>query len=333
MSWDSVFGQDTVVRLLRAHLASGRTATGYLLAGPEGIGKRRIALEFAKALNCKTGRGAACEACATCGQIARQAHPDVHWLVPSGASDQIKIEDIRQLLGRVSLRPYNAAYQVAIIDGAERLTEEAANSLLKSLEEPSARTRYVLTTAQLPRCLATVVSRCQLLRCQPLAPGLVERWLVASQACDPSMAREVAARSQGSLSRAQRLIEHWQEQQGVLGRLADSSARQWTGPGMPESRQEVGALLEIMVAWVRDLASCAAVGALETEGARRVGLRHADRLDALSRQAARLDPDQCLDAAFELLRLRDSLEQFVSPRLIASLAREQWLTLTEGRTV
>ena len=109
MSWDAIFGQDTVVRVLRTHLRDGCVPNAYLLAGPEGIGKRKIALEFAKAINCKAGQGASCGACPTCGQIERQAHPDVHWLLPSGASDQIKIDDIRHLLGRVGLRPFSAA--------------------------------------------------------------------------------------------------------------------------------------------------------------------------------------------------------------------------------
>ena len=141
MAWNDILGHDVVKQIWQAHLEAGTVPGAYLLAGPDGIGKRRLALEMAKALNCLAQAGRPCDQCAPCMQIARQTHPDVHTIVPGGASDQIKIEEIRHLIGRVALRPFSGRMQVALIDGAQRLTEEAANSLLKALEEPSSQTR------------------------------------------------------------------------------------------------------------------------------------------------------------------------------------------------
>jgi DNA polymerase-3 subunit delta' len=121
---------------------------------------------MAKALNClaPSAQDRPCDACIPCRHIARHIHPDVHWLSPGGSSDQVKIDAVRQVLGRIALRPFSGRYQAVLLDGAHRLTEEAANSLLKSLEEPPAHTRFVLTTSQLSRCLPTITSRCQLVR-------------------------------------------------------------------------------------------------------------------------------------------------------------------------
>ena len=305
MAWDDVLGQELAKRLFRAHLASGKTATAYLLAGPDGVGKRRLAVEMAKALNCTAAAGAKpCDACQTCGQIARGVHPDAHLLVPSGASDQIKIDDIRHLLGRINLRPFSAAVQVAILDGAERLTEEAANSLLKALEEPPSRTRFVLLTARLSFCLPTIVSRCQVVRCERLSTEAVAQVLLREQACTPEVAPSVARLSGGSIARAKELAERWDSHQEIVRRLADPSPLSWVERPLPETREEVARLLESMMAWLRDTAA-----------------------ERVRRQAQAADVDRCVETALELLSLRESVDQFVSPRLIAAMAREKWMGL------
>ena len=256
MSWDSILGQAFAKRVLQGHLADGRVAHAYLLAGPDGTGKRLVALEMAKALNCTASGPHPCDVCPTCVQIGRGTHPDVHTLSPVAPSETIRIEAVRQLLGRIVLRPFNAAFQVAIIDGAERLTEEAANSLLKALEEPPAHTRFLLTTAKPSVCLPTIVSRCHLVRCQP----------------PPSAGQPARPKPVVSPERP-----------------------------LPETRQEVAALLEEMIAWLRNQAA-------GTAGV-----------------TPPIDLDRCIETALELVTLRESLDQFVSPRLVASLAREKWL--------
>ena len=266
MSWDDILGQEFAKRTLSAHLAAGKAAGAYLFAGPSGAGKGLLALEFAKALNCSSDGQRPCDRCLTCQQIAKRIHPDVHYIAPSGSSNQIKMDDIRQLLERLSLRPYSGRVQVAILEQAQRLNEEAANSLLKSLEEPTTFTRFLLTTDQLSHCLPTIVSRCQILRCFP----------PPRQTIQPTL----------------------------LGQLADAGTAQWMETPLPESRQDVTQLLDGMVARLRDEAAATAGDSA----------RHAD-------------VDRWVETAFELVALRESLEQFVSPRLVASLAREKWLAL------
>ena len=320
MAWDDILGQALAKDLLHAHLVSGRVAPAYLLIGPEGVGKRRLALEFAKALNCTGGTPQPCDACAACGQMGRLAHPDLHVLAPGGASEQIKIETIRQLIGRLSLRPYNAAVQVAIIDGAERLTEEAANSLLKILEEPPARTRFLLTTAARSACLPTIVSRCQLVRCQPLSVEIVRQIVMREAGVEPAAAETIARLAGGSAARALELAGRWAARAALAARAASADPVAWFEPPLPESREDVTALVEGLLEWVRDLA-CTTVELPEQ-------VAHAQHAPALRRQARGLDPGRCVAVGLKLLALRESLDQFVSPRLVAGLAREQWLSLT-----
>ena len=319
--WDDVLGQETAKRILRSHLASDRVANAYLLAGPAGVGKCTLALEMAKALNCTAEGVRPCDVCRTCAHIIRGIHPDVHHLKPGGAAQRIRIDDVRHLLGRIALQPFNARWQVGIIEGVERLTEEAANSLLKALEEPPSHTRFVLTTSHLIDCLPTIISRCQLIRCQPLPVEVVTRRLRTHPGTTPEAADAIARLSGGSVSRALELSGRWAEHETTLSRLADRSSSTWLEDPLPETREGVTQLLDGMMSWLRDLAVTAAGDAR--------WVVHTAQADALRHQADVVDVDRCLETVFELVALRESIEQFANPRLVAALAREKWLTLSD----
>jgi len=332
MAWSDILGQELPKRLLQAHLRAGRVAHAYLLAGPDGVGKGRVALEMAKTLNCvgaaaspapgRDGEARPCDACGPCRQIARRIHPDVHCLEPTGASEQIRMDDVRPLMGRIALRPFSARAQVAILSDAQRLTEEAANSLLKVLEEPPAHSYFFLATSRLSDCLPTIVSRCQLIRCQPLPREGVRRILMETQGCDPRLAEVIARLAAGSASAAVDLAARWTRYERIWASFAEGPASSvWLERPLPETRQDVAELVDGMMGWVRDLAVAATVGAAP--------VTHAAHIEALRRQALTVDLDRCLEAAWRLAALRESLEQFVSPRLVAALAREEWLSLTD----
>ncbi len=135
---------------------SGNIAHAYIFAGPNGVGKRSLAANFAKILLCETGKG--CSVCAQCKSFAASVNPD---FVELKQDEPFKIEQIRQLIYQLSLKPYQSKYKVAVIDQAESMTVEGTNALLKSLEEPKASTIIILVTSNPYRLLPTILSRAQ----------------------------------------------------------------------------------------------------------------------------------------------------------------------------
>jgi DNA polymerase-3 subunit delta' len=157
MTFARILGHEPQKDLLRRALASGRMAHAYLFEGPEGIGKRLVALALARAVFCPDGTG--CGECPACRKIDHHNHPDLHLLEPDGAS--IKIEQIRALQKELSYRALEAPKKICLIDGAEKLNPAAGNALLKTLEEPPKETLLILLTAMPDKVLATIRSRCQ----------------------------------------------------------------------------------------------------------------------------------------------------------------------------
>lgn len=150
---------DAVIqRLKRLHTAK-RLAHAYLFTGPSGSGTMAAALKAAQLVNCSLQMEAPCGQCPSCTKIANSNHPDVYW-IGNNEELSIKIDEIRQMLGRVALRPFEAEVKVFIIKNAERMTTEAANALLKTLEEPAPHTLIILITAVPEACLDTIKSRC-----------------------------------------------------------------------------------------------------------------------------------------------------------------------------
>lgn len=153
--------------LLAAHLQRNRIAHTYLLSGPEGEGKIKLALGFAKALNCEREKAfQACD-CPSCGKIERRTHPDVRWLGEDLEVRSLKIEEIRILLHETSLAPFEGRWKVFILQGAERLTLEAANALLKTLEEPPGHSVFLLLVENKAHLLETIQSRAFEIRTSP----------------------------------------------------------------------------------------------------------------------------------------------------------------------
>ena len=322
MSWDSIYGQDLAKRIFETHWSSNRIAGAYLLAGPAGIGKSLLAMEAAKALNCREFKGKACDQCVSCRQTEKGGHPDVHRILPEGASAQIKIGTVRSVLGRIALRPFSGRFQVVVLEGAEAMTDEAANSLLKSLEEPPEHTRFLMTTARISGCLPTILSRCQLIRCQRLSMEAITRILKEHQACEADAAAGIARLAEGSAAKALEIAKRWEAHQRQVSWMASERKLAWLKMPEPEGRAEVQELLDSMMVWLRDVAVTGVGGSR--------WIARAGQGAPLKRQAQHLHPERCFEVALELWRLRESLDQFANPRLVTALARERWMELQES---
>ncbi|MDD5127313.1 MAG: DNA polymerase III subunit delta' C-terminal domain-containing protein [Dehalococcoidales bacterium] len=200
--WQAV-GQERVVALLQRCLEKQCLAHAYLLVGPPHIGKMALALNLAQALNCAS-MPHPCGECNSCQKIAAGSHADVQVIGLSSGNGtegklraEIGIEQIRDMQHAASLPPFEGSHRVFIIDGAESLSNEAANSLLKTLEEPEEHVLFMLLTTSEKLLPATVVSRCQKLELFPVPAPQVEAALAERWKVPPEKAKLLAALSHG----------------------------------------------------------------------------------------------------------------------------------------
>ena len=201
--WQMV-GHEWAVELLERSLANGRTAHAYLLLGLPQIGKTTLALKFAQALNC-LDEGKPCGQCRSCLKIAHGNHPDVR--VIEAVNGTIKIDQIRAMQREVALSPHESRWKVYVIRQMERASTEAANCLLKTLEEPPDQVVLMLTASDMDQLLPTIISRCQVLNLRPPAMTLVQKALEERWGVDPERARLLAQLSGGRLGWAVRASE------------------------------------------------------------------------------------------------------------------------------
>jgi DNA polymerase-3 subunit delta' len=157
MIFTQILGHDRQKDILKRAVASGRLAHAYLFEGPEGIGKRLMALALVSALFCHEKSG--CGNCAACRKVDHHNHPDLHILEADGSS--IKIEQVRGIQKELSFRPLEAPQKACVIDGAEKMNPAAGNALLKTLEEPMGNALLILLTSRPEGVLSTIRSRCQ----------------------------------------------------------------------------------------------------------------------------------------------------------------------------
>jgi len=264
MSLTDILIPDWIKQGLRRAVQDHKLPHAYLFVGPAGVGKRTTAIALAKAINCSTQSGEACDRCAVCRRIDRGVYPDVHWLEPQGQT--LKIDQIRQLQELLMLQAYEGRMKVAVLDDVEKLTIEAANSLLKILEEPPQGTLFILLCQNLGGLPATVTSRAQVLRF-----GLVPRdrlvTLLQRHQRRPADAERAAALSGGRPGhalglelpkalelRAEALHLLMQAHKGDSAAIL-GSAEQWA-----KRKNDHSSLFEMLLSLSRDLAIAQAGG-------------------------------------------------------------------------
>ncbi len=208
-AFSDILGQPQAVDVLQRAAAGNRVAGAYLFAGPEGVGKATCAMVLAAALNCETAPGVGChdvERCSSCHKFQQDLHPDLVRLEPDGQF--IKIAQVRAVEELLAFPPHEGRHRLVLIDGADRLNTNAANALLKSVEEPRPRTLFVLVSSAAHRVTPTLVSRCQRVRFVPLEPDAVSAILARQDVeADEAQLQAVARYCEGSAGRALRLLE------------------------------------------------------------------------------------------------------------------------------
>ena len=258
-----IVGNDPVLHGILATARAESPHSGYLFAGPEGVGRRQVALAMARALNCRAEDPAErpCEGCAQCRKILGDNHPDVWTVEPTGKARIITVKQIRELQRQVALRRGEGRFRVVIVEDAQSMRVEAANSFLKTLEEPPAGTVLVLLVTQIGAVLPTIQSRCQKIRFAPIPPDVLARHLVEEVKISPDEARLRAEAAGGSIGVALALDPEATRGEGdLLGTFAEVLEG---GPGrrlgfaedLGRDRERTDAFLDLVLVALRDIAA------------------------------------------------------------------------------
>ncbi len=265
--FSGLYGQEKAKSLFCRSLRSGRVPHAYLFRGPDGVGKRLFAQGVAAAINCRERLGPmACGNCSSCRKFRSQNHPD--FLVIRPVKGVIKIEQIRQLAKELSYPPFESETRIAVLEDVHTMRREAANSLLKMLEEPPSNNLLILTAESSQEILATITSRCQVVPFTQLSISDTSA-ILAAHGIESGAALLLARLSEGSPGKAMlfqksEMVGVWREvvdvlqnpailadrDVGVVLRLAEKMAAQ---------KDDLPAFLGLLRIWIRDLLIAAPV--------------------------------------------------------------------------
>jgi DNA polymerase-3 subunit delta' len=260
MGLSEIIGHQKQIETLRSALMNGRLHHAYLFAGPEGVGKRKIAFSFAKVIHCSETPGDFCNGCANCARIDAGNHPDVRFLEPLAGKKEISIQQIRDIEKELNFRSFSGKRKVAVIDPATLMNLSAQNALLKTLEEPPQDSLLILIASNAGGLLPTLRSRCLRISFNPLDEDSLARFLVSNKSRETDGARLLAAMAMGSLGAALRLDnEKLRERRsrwiGLLSLLVpgDYRAAADAAEELAANRDESLQFLEWVESWYRDL--------------------------------------------------------------------------------
>ena len=314
-----IIGHEQVIHHLQNAIRQKRFSHAYLLCGEEGSGKRLVAEAFAKTVLCEEGGIVACGKCKSCKQIESGNHPDFRPVVREKAT--LGVKEIReQVTADVQIKPYSSEYKIYLIDEAEKMTEEAQNALLKTIEEPPEYAVFLLSVSRQELLLQTILSRCVLLPFYPVATEKVKRFLMESKGIPDYLAEGAAAFSGGLPGRAVRFAEseEFTEQRKDVLRLVKyidemSMAEIMENVKLFAGRKEAAdGYLEMMLLWYRDVLLYKATKDVN-------GLMFRDETEAIASQACK--------RSFENLQgITEALEQ-VKQRMKSNVNFENALEL------
>lgn len=257
MSFQEIIGQERAKRLLQSSLREDKLSHAYIFNGPSGTGKKQMARYFAKAIFCTQHKDDSCGECLECRKVEHSNHPHLHIIEPDGQS--IKIEQIRELQKEFSYR--TAHSQVYIIEQAERMTIQAANSLLKFLEEPQATVIAVLVTDNGQAILPTIGSRSQWVPFTPMAPAQMRS--VLQNEAYPELLILPAVHIASGLGAARDLfqLKWFAEMRNVVIQLAKESIDKFATASVTaqnaiiksELIEHIDILLDLFILWFKDM--------------------------------------------------------------------------------
>ena len=256
-----IIGHEEIIEHMRAALKSKKISHAYIFEGPNGSGKNLLAKTYAKALQCEAGYGDSCGMCPSCIRMDSGNQPDVKWIIHEKPAS-IGVEDVRtQVNNDIQIKPYSSKYKIYIIDEAEKMTVQAQNALLKTIEEPPAYGIIMLLTNNNEAMLPTIRSRCITFHLKPVRQSQIETFLEEKYSIPDYKARICAAFSQGVVGRAVDMAasEHFTELQQEILKIV-KRIHEMEVYEIVEAIKKISAykadiidIIDMMMVWYRDV--------------------------------------------------------------------------------
>ncbi|MBE5921285.1 MAG: DNA polymerase III subunit delta [Lachnospiraceae bacterium] len=259
--FSEIIGQEHIKSHFRNAVKLGKAGHAYILEGDAGTGKKMIAKAAAMVLQCEAGNGEACGMCQSCKQMMSGNQPDVKILTHEKPAT-IGVEDVRdQLVTDILTKPYSSRYKIYIIPDAEKLTVQAQNAILKTIEEPPAYGIILLLTQNRETFLQTILSRCISMHTRPLTADVMKTYLMRHCSVPDYQAEDAVAFAEGNLGKAMRLAngdDFADLKQNVLNVAKKiTSLEEWEAAGlakqMAERKEQLGEYLDLLELWLRDV--------------------------------------------------------------------------------
>ena len=322
--WE-VFGHDWAVEMLHGHVVHGALRHAYLITGPGGVGRRTLAIRLAQAVNCQTPSvpGVACRTCRACKQIEAGQNIDLMVIQADHEGGTLKVEQVREVQKFLSLKPYQSAYKIVVFLRFQEANQNAANALLKTLEEAPSYGLLLLTADNAEQLLPTIVSRCEILRLRPVSVAATQSFL-ETRGLDAEKARLLAHLSDGRPGYALRLAEDDKtldfraEKLDDLHRLLAAPARERFGYAekLAKDKDALRRSLFLWLSWWRDVLLRAAGAA--------TALTNIDRTEEIESVATQISLPEARKTTQAIENAIEKLEKNVNARLLTEVTLMDW---------
>ncbi len=256
-----IVGQESIISHMKNAIKLNKISHAYIINGEKGMGKKTIAKIFSMTLQCEKGGDEPCMQCHSCKQAISNNHPDIRWITHEKPST-IAIDEVREQINNdILIKPYSSKYKIYIVDEAEKLTVQAQNALLKTIEEPPAYGIIMLLTNNKDSFLQTILSRCVALEMRPVASTDIINYLREKEKIPDYQAKMVVNFAGGNLGRAIRLasMEEFNELKDMVIRhltgICDASVTDISGYVKEAAtfKDNISEYIDLMVAWFRDV--------------------------------------------------------------------------------
>lgn len=314
MSFRHIFGHERQIKQLKRAVTARRIPHAYLFHGIRGVGKWTIARQYAKHLYCRQRGDDACDSCASCRKIDHESHADVDFVEPE--KGVIKLDQIRMIQHHARVSPLEGEKRLFIIDDADCLNEEAANALLKILEEPGAATMFVLVSARQYQLPQTVLSRCQKVAFSPLTRETIESYLRETGDYDREKAFLLAAQCGGSIGTALSMDDaaFLENKNALIGTLVAADCAHNLADLMKlteifgSTKETIMDRLAVLHGWYRDVL-------VYGESGRTDDIINQDILETVASMAECLPRYRAIKALNHVERAMDAIEKNVNKQL------------------